>query len=395
MNGRTLINGLMEMTMIITQENSQALFDLFDDRLKHQAKVISQQLEIPVTKSYEVIAILWGFQSWYQMNGFLSIMKEIYEAICHFHSETITESETTLLLHRLKGVSEVAYRNLRATNTRDLMEGTYKSIKVNPEPGKHIEQTDSKPGWYIVMNEDFNALMKLIAVRTGFLKGRQIMSPELVDDSLSMIDNLLLFSGDTSQYNIQNDNLIRNELAEKIIVNMFGISFDKPEDRTFRSGFHKIQENYGTKLDAEVLSPVFEGFNKIAITVADLIPFAKQLHSKSLGSCCEVQPSVGVCLAHLPNDAMLNVIWTESPFIDPRTRTKNFTGWLSVTSISVKNKSQLKALLACVQPQFIKPFKNDIHSDKTLPEQIKLFSHVELSEYQDGYSVDFPDYDLE
>lgn len=340
----------MTVNADLFKTNVPLLFAHFRDRLKSQAKALSRLLSLTHSKSYELIATMWGFDDWFHMNRFLKAMEQLHvDMLLLWEHANDNDNDNDERLIRVAGKLEVLTAFVEdfegGTYSRRYPEGIYKAI-VHEQNRLELESplSDVEEGiaWDVIMRgeKDYIELFNSIASRTAWLRDRKIFCNSFIDDVIGQTEYAGQFKKGLSQFNLPDTDPALSWKMNTLVSAMFGTP-DWPV--TF-------EEYIGTKFGDDLndgymaVEPMQEmliyqsmELNKVYhITVKDLCEQLAFAESQQLDWRSENFTSIGLAAAHLPDDALVSMYIYErgQPIV--------------INSISVRSEADVPRLLACI-----------------------------------------------
>lgn len=369
--------------MIVSNEQAESLFKMYRANLKSQAKRLAKHQSIKVSGAYELISIMWGFENWYQLNKFLKHIEDVYTLNFRYEQGLLNLSGINQLVDRFQilGISQVAKSH-----------GGSQFCHFSPHLVKRLENVSSNPkerdtssarlqGYLDGMQETVSEYLGDISLRTGYYKDREVVSQKFGDNLNSLVENLVTYKGDTSQFNLLNTENERYELGKEILRILFG--FDS-SNQSCTNNNEMLDEPALEALGIKIIDDAQEFFGSaknlnLTIKLSDLAGILMKagdiegFHPGALDYAESGHMSIAVCLAHLPSDALLTVSW--------RKPAKMEYGRLIVRSVSVEQENQLSRLLACGRPGHIIRFNDSAHEQAD-----DFWVGIKYSNFQNGFT---------
>lgn len=296
-------------------KNIPLVFDRFRQRLKSQAKIISQTLSISRNKAYELIAIMWGYDNWYQLNRFLKCMEKIHLSVRFMEFGSLKFTDARLLLWRLEAFKKFIDNYAGGWHDRRYVAGIYSAITSHPHQEFSCEWPDSEDYCERFVNslDDYIILFDSLAHKTAWLQGRQIYCTEFLGHTDSFFEYTYQYEGDLSIFNLPVTDPELSWKLSNLIPRLFGIS--QPEI-SFSQYIGDINEEYENALSvlqsrtptSELLiGQSLEFGQHYQLTTKELCIQLAKADADELTIAREQFVSIGCAASHLPDNALIEI----------------------------------------------------------------------------------------
>lgn len=354
----------------IQQENIPLVFAHIRDRLKYQAKIISGEYSIKRSAAYEILAILWGFESWYSMNDFLKKVEEVHLRVAQVIAATASEKDTSkclILLSRIK--RHIDDYNANKSPERLLpMQGIYQSLKSLPVLKERLSE-DRNKSRYDSLKElegylgSYLQLFNHILLSTSCLKNREFVCSDLATIEYQMFVRYNRDNRVCREFGALVDMVGNNKISylfSSLSPKLFGIDYDVSGlELNQVYGRHPMLGKAGNPFGSDALYDYLRDHGCVTLTLRQLLDLFGPVDSNAINQTCDDGfLTVGICIAHLPDDALVTIVASTGL---GRPDNHGSSTCLNVTAVSVRDKRQLPALMACVNFQEVRPFIGGTH----------------------------------
>lgn len=334
-------------------KNIPLVFDRFRQRLKSQAKIISQKLSISRNKSYELIAIMWGYDNWYQMNLFLKSMEKIHMSV-RLIDYGLEPADSRLLLWRLESFKKHIDSYEGGWYERKYVAGIYSAITSTPDKDFLSESpgSDEYLDRFVHCWDDYIWLFESLAHKTAWLQGRQVYCTEFLDVANSLFEYMDQYKGDLSIFSLAANPTELSLQLHNLLPCLFGISQPDISLSQYTGDFTAVYEDAllglqsRTPISELLIGQSLEFEQHYQLTMKELCTQLALADAESLSIAWEQFTSIGCAASHLPDNALINISMDGSN--EP----------ILIHTISVEQKDAA-ALLACISTNPIKDYSVD------------------------------------
>ncbi len=207
--------------MIDYNENSvSGVYSHYRERLKSQAKIISKELSIERNKAYDLLALLWGMESWRDLLKLLDKLEEIHRFACGVIPKS--KEQADLLAGQLLAAQNFHQNNAEELGWHNLryIRGIYSALTSSPKEKADGEILFSGTNsWYV----DALWLLNMgLSVKTAWLHGRVFYSDAIEDHITSMLEYYEQAHASHVDYGLSNDEFYRTWELSVVINKMLG-----------------------------------------------------------------------------------------------------------------------------------------------------------------------------
>lgn len=353
-----------------THIHEQLVSDMFlhyRERILDQVSIIATSMNLDVESASNLYSFMWGCKEWGGLSRFISnleLAQKVYATLNTGTPNIVNTRHVDEILRKLAligninpyDVSEVHYeRMLHESFEPDITVirpyGVYKEFARKLRAGSGIEL--------------FHQTIQKVALRTS----RVAEGSPLSSDFISALRQMHRF-WKSNEEKLDDYPLVKNfkgDCFAFMISNMYGIKHEIVSEvlKTDYCSCLNINQNTSFK-DTDIVPDRTVKTMSLGTLKAELHSIRPEL----IGDVIQVTgaPSIGVCLGHLPDDAILSCIVLEDKYLP----SLDIGGALClyVLAISIKDASSLAALAAC---------------------SAKHVSFVKFNKYLHGqHDIDFP-----
>lgn len=334
-------------------KNIPLVFDRFRQRLKSQAKIISQTLSISRNKAYELISIIWGYENWYQMNLFLKSIEKIHMSV-RLMDYGLELEDARLSLWRLEALKKHLDSYEGGWFERKYVTGIYSAITSQPDKDFLCVSPDSDEycDRFVYCWDDYIVLFDSLAQKTAWLQGRQVYCTEFLDLANSLFEYVGQYKGDLSIFNLAANDPELTWQLRNLIPSLFGIS--QPDislsqytgDMTVEYEDALLGLQSRTPISELLIGQSLEFKQHYQLTIKELCTQLAQADADALSIGWEQFTSIGCAASHLPDNALINISMDGSD--EP----------ILIHTISVEHKDAA-ALLACISTNPVTDYSVD------------------------------------